>query len=443
MAWPLVQIVDNLDQSNVLFDFNPGRTSELQRWFTKQEASPLGEPTWDTSAVGVVEGSRTLKLPLRFTGRQAEPAMAVLSEILTRTVPVYLQFQHRADAAPVWFRLRRQTAGGSPDFTMMFPGDVDNSMWQWTVDLVADAFALGARVDLDPTALLAKAGQSFMAPVEIPEIIEGSAPAPLNVELDCGDLSKYTTELVAWSANPGATVEPWGGVATLSQTLDTNQFMYVDPGQLPNQVPPGMYRPMAYLTRTSTSGSCKLHASIIPPWGTDTINAPAVTISPGTGTFDGQWVDLGRLTLPPGMNYIDMAEGDLPADMGLRVVFNGDGTTGASWTITKFMLAPLDTVVSRSGSTALRVGWGQYPSSGAAMRIDSERSRVGLVDTSTGGWMIGSPPLVGGAFPRVQPGARNFLMFLPRTNSAPKHDYGTGGTASMWYYPRHLHVGAR
>lgn len=446
MAWPLVQIVDNLEYGRVLFDFNPGRSSEFGRWFTKQEASPLGEPSWDSSVVGIVDGSRTLRLPLRFTGRQAEPAMAVLSEILTRSVPVYLQFQPRADSSPVWFRLRRQTAGGALDFTQMFPGDVDNSMWQWTVSLEADAFALGARQDLTPTSQLAIAGAASKPPVEIMDPILGDAPAPLCMDIDAGDLTGYRTQLMSWAMDPAATVDPWAGTTALDMPLTGTETGRI--GSLEQIPPPGQFRCLLYAKRTTTYNTSKFQVSVDDGYGLPLISTPQVIVAPDAGVWDGRWIDCGRINLPAGVNFIGLPE-DALGEIDWTVGVESTSSTGV-WQVSNFMLIPVQTVSSRAATTVLSAQLNRWPggvlmpsATPGLLRVDAERSRVGIVEQDSGKWIIALPPVVDGAFPRVHPGARNFLMFLPRTNNIGVHGYGTSGPTTMWYYPRYLHIGGR
>lgn len=187
VAWPLIRVVDNLNDGRVLFDFNPGQHSGQERWVAGDDFD-LGSPEWDSSPVGIIEGTRTITLGLRTRGRGAEAGMAVLAEILTRTAPPYLQFQTRPDSEPLWFRLRRQQQVDALDFGLVWTDDVDASVWRWKVALLAEAFALGAREDLTLSGDLSRTDAPALPPVEVLEQIKGTAPAPLAGDLSLGAL---------------------------------------------------------------------------------------------------------------------------------------------------------------------------------------------------------------------------------------------------------------
>lgn len=435
MGWPLAQVVDNLDRANVLFDFNPGKTSEQQMWLGANDFD-YGTPEWDSSVLGVVEGARTISLAFRAQGRSAESAISRLSEILTRTRPGFLMWQTRRDSEPLWFRLHRNASANPLDFSTVWADDTDRSLWRWKVDLVADAFALGARQELTPTMQLAQAGNAKLPPVEITDPILGDAPAPLNLDINAGDLSDYTTQLMSWAVDPAASVDPWAGQATPDFSITGSGSARI--GTLPQIPPPGQFRCLLYAQRTTTFNASTFQVSVDDGFGNPIVSTPQVIVNPTTGTFDGRWIDCGRISLPAGVDFTDLAEDDLE-DVDWMVSLLSTSSSGV-WDIQSFMLVPVQTVTSRAATTVLGAAWGAWP--GGAMRVDSDRSRVGVVDPDTGKWSIIVPPVVDGSFPRVHPGARNFLMFLPRVNDVTIHDYGTPGETTMWYHPRYLHIGA-
>lgn len=436
--FPIVQVVDSLDAGRTLFDFNPGRDSVYEMWLGA-DGFDYGTPEWDSSVLGIQEGTRTLTLSFRARGRAAEGQISRLSELLTRVVPGYLMFQTRQDSEPVWFRLQRNTSANPLDFTTVWSDDADNSTWRWQVTLVADAFALGAKQTLTATTVLGAAGTAYKAPVQIVDTIVGDAPAPLNLDIAAGDLSNYRAELMSWALDPAATVNPWCGGATLNQTFTASTGIAAyDVGALPSTPPPGQYRCMLYVQRTTTSGTARWQGGLATDSGLAPVLSAGFTDAPGDGTFDPKWVDAGRINLPPGMDFTDIPEDGLPA-LDWQVQVSSGGTSSQKWKITRFLIVPVQTVNTRAATTVLGVKFGNFPDD-AVMRVDSERSRAGIaVDDK---WQIGLPPVIDGAFPRVHPGAHNYVMLLPRTNSATVHDYGTSGSTTMWYYPRHLQVGS-
>lgn len=448
MSWPLVQVVDNLDKANVVFDFNPGKSSEQQMWLGADDFD-YGTPEWDQSIIGPVEGGRVLSLAFRARGRYAESAISRLSEILTRSNPGYLMWQTRKDSEPIWFRLQRQASANPLDFSTVWADDADNSTWRWKVDLIADAFALGARQTLTATTQLAKAGQPVMPPVEIMDPILGDAPAPLNLDIDAGDLTGYRTQLMSWASDPAATVDPWAGTApNLNETITGSGSARI--GALPANPPPGQFRCLLYAKRITTYNTSKFRVNVDDGYGGSLISTPQVIVAPDAGTWDGRWIDCGRINLPAGVDSADLAE-DALGDIDWTVDVQSTSSSGV-WKISNFTLIPVHTVSSRAATTVLGVStWGArwpggvlWPSGPrGVVRVDSERSRVGIADGDTGKWVLTAPPVVDGSFPRVHPGARNFLMFLPRTNNVGVHSYGTSGETTMWYYPRHLHIGGR
>lgn len=445
MSWPLAQVVDNLDKANVLFDFNPGKSSEQQMWLGSEDFD-YGTPEYDHSVIGPVEGSRVLSLAFRACGRYAESAISRLSEILTRTVPVYLMWQTRRESDPIWFRLQRQASANPLDFSTVWADDADRSIWRWKVDLAADAFALGARQDLTATTQLAVAGSASKPPVEIMDPILGDAPAPLCLDIDGGDLTGYRTQLMSWAMDPNATVDPWAGTTALNMPLTGTETGRI--GSLAQVPPPGQFRCLLYAKRTTTYNTSKFQVSVDDGYGNALISTPQVIVAPDAGTWDGRWIDCGRINLPAGVNFADLPE-DALGEIDWIVGVESTSSTGV-WQVSNFTLIPVQTVSSRAATTVLSAQLGRWPggvimpaATPGLLRVDSERSRVGIVEQDTGKWTIGLPPVVDGAFPRVHPGARNFLMFLPRTNNVGVHSYGTSGPTSMWYYPRYLHIGGR
>lgn len=446
MNWPLAQIVDSLDRANVLFDFNPGKSSEQQMWLGADDFD-YGAPEWEQSIIGPIEGSRVLSLAFRARGRYAESAISRLSDILTRTTPGYMMWQTRKDSDPIWFRLRRQSSANPLDFSTVWADDADRSMWRWKVDLAADAFALGARQDLTATTQLAQAGQPIMPPVELTDTILGDAPAPLNLDIDAGDLTGYATQLMSWAMDPAATVSPWAGTpANPDMVLTGTESARMD--TLDAVPPPGQFRCLLYVTRPTTYNAGKFRVSLGDGYGNALVSTPEVIMSPGTSLTDGRWLDCGRLSLPAGVDFTDLPE-DALGELDFMVSVASTSSSGP-WNIGNFTLIPVHTVTSRAATTTLGSAFGRWPGgddwywpNGGFMRVDSERSRVGIVDQVTGKWLIAAPPVVDGSFPRVHPGARNFLMFLPRMNDVAAHSYGASGETNMWYHPRYLHIGAR
>lgn len=445
MSWPLAQVVDNLDKANVLFDFNPGKSSEQQMWLGAEDFD-YGTPQYDHSVIGPVEGSRVLSLGFRARGRYAESAISRLSEILTRTVPTYLMWQTRRESDPIWFRLQRQASANPLDFSTVWADDADRSVWRWKVELAADAFALGARQDLTPTSQLAVAGSASKPPVEIMDPILGDAPAPLCLDIDAGDLTGYRTQLMSWAMDPNATVDPWAGTTALNMPLTGTETGRI--GSLDQVPPPGQFRCLLYAKRTTTYNTSKFQVSVDDGYGNALISTPQVIVAPDAGTWDGRWIDCGRINLPAGVNFVDLPE-DALGEIDWIVGVESTSSTGV-WQISNFTLIPVQTVSSRAATTVLSAQLGRWPggvimpsAAPGLLRVDSERSRVGIVEQDTGKWIIALPPVVDGSFPRVHPGARNFLMFLPRTNNIGVHGYGTSGPTSMWYYPRYLHIGGR
>lgn len=441
-GWPLVQVVDSLDQARVLFDFNPGRRAG--RWLG-QDDFDYGSPEWDSSVLGLTEGSRTISLGFLAQGRAATPAIARLSEVLTRTTPGYLMWQLRPDSQPLWFRLQRQPSANPLDFTTVWADQADRSMWRWKVDLVTDAFALGAKQTLAATTAFAgagTAGTSLLSPVEITDPILGDAPAPLNLDLNAGNLAGYRAQLLAWATDPAATTTSWIA-RTPNEVLSAPGPQLIDVADGVS-LPPGQYRTMACIQRSTNhaypsrwsggvAGLTQL-ASVL--------SAPA-TVTPPAGWMDTRWVDCGRVNLPPGMDYVDMPEDALPA-VDWQVQFDADSeSTANQWRLEQVLVVPVQAVTSRAATSVLSATFGAFPASGGLMRVDGERSRVGAADATSGKWAMASPAVVDGAFPRVHPGARNFVLLLPRTNDVAAQPYGTPGSTTMWYYPRHLHVGAR
>ncbi|MGN6413782.1 hypothetical protein [Flexivirga sp.] len=443
MGWPLAQVVDSLDRANVLFDFNPGKQSEQQMWLGSEDFD-YGAPEFDNSVLGVVEGARTISLAFRARGRYAESGISRLSEILTRTVPGYLMWQTRKDSEPLWFRLHRQTSANPLDFSTVWADDADQSTWRWKVDLVADAFALGARVDLPPMVLGLDGRPENGHPVEITDPIIGDAPAPLNLDFDCGDVHDYATRLMSWSVDPFATVDPWAGLPPFPDiSLTGAESARI--GSLPQTPPPGQFRVVAYILRTSSSGKGWWTASLDDGYGHQIISTAPTLVTPAATS--GAWVDLGPVSLPAGMDYTDLppdALGEMSWTVGVT-----SSSPSVAWSVLAFCLIPVATATSRAGTTALVSTWSTWwPSGRTLMRVDSERSRVGLIggdgSTDDGKWVMVPPPIVDGSFPRVHPGARNLLMWLSHTNFGGTRDFPTAsGTVDAWYYPRHLHIGAR
>lgn len=443
MAWPLLRAVDSLDRGRVLFDFNPGRDTADERWVSAADFD-YGVPEWDSSSVGVVEGSRTLTVVVCSRGRAAEAGQAVLSEILTRTAPVYLQWQTRKDSESLWFRLHRQTSGGALDWSTVWADDRDSSVLRWKITLEADAFALGAREDITCGTQLAAAGSPIMPPAEITCPIKGTAPAPLCVDVNAGYLAGYSAQVMSWAADPAASVDPWAGTTGLGLAFGA-QTAFESMGGLPHRIAPGTYRALLYVTRTSTTGSCRMSVQAIGSGSTVGFGTAPRTSAPIAGPkFDGWWLDCGRLSLPAGVDVSDMAEDALPDDLTFRVTYDYNGSDAGTWNVRNFTLAPIQTTSSRAAATVLQATMrGAWPV-GARLRVDSERNRVGLVDAG-GRWQVTQPVVVDGAFPRVHPGARNFVMFLPRMSPvvAPSAGYGSAGESKMWYYPRYAQLGCR
>lgn len=467
-GFPLVQLVSSLDDDSVvLFDFNPRRWDDWDRVLGEPGASPLGEPSWSTSPTGVVEGTREITLPLLVHGSSAESQMALLAELLTRTSTVWLQWQTWPDSDPVWFEVVPPTAGGGLDFEHA-RDTRDAAIYQWQVTLTAKAFARGQRIYLSDQADLVHAGQVVQSAVEITDDIQGSAPAPLCMDIDAGNLSGWQCRLISWAMAPDATRSPY--VLAYNSDLSGNKasngnlqfagntfgimgtYSTSDPAKLP---PPGQYRGLAYVLRTAGTGTCTISLKVAQESGIATSNddrfkgPPLHPVTPA-GASIGFWVDTGPVNLPLGQPPEQLRE-DLLASLTLGIYAQTSNDASTTWQVSHFLLVPVWTVKSRSASTALSTYWDFYPADNdTAMRIDSEGERVYAVDVSATDPAARpsksvAPPALEGGFPILHPGARNFLMFIPRVNDAEgshRHGgYGTSGVTKMWYRPRYLHLG--
>lgn len=451
--FPIVKIVDNLTNGRTLFDFNPGRDDKLQRWVSAEEANVLGEPTWDDSPTGLVEGIRQITLPLRDQGRTAEAGLANLSELLTRTGTLYLQWQTRPDTESVWYELLPSTSGGALDFSRVWAGDTDSSVWQWKVVLTAKAFAIGAREDLTATSDLVQAGLIVNQPYEILDPIKGSAPAPLNLDIGAGNLSGWRFQLSSWAMDAGMSLDPWVIDETVNNGTMDGTFSGIVPGsQVARTMVPGQYRALVYVERLAGGGSCRvqvgvqsdvsghLGSAVIPQWIWSTGRA----VVPAGNTI-GYWVDTGRLNLPLGVDPSRLPEVAMfPAYFATYITGNGDSRT--TWRVSRLLLIPVTTPMHRAMTTSLSAAWSFYPETGGFMRVDGENRSVACVYEG-GFYQVLPPPVVDGGFPLVFPGARNFLMPIPRVNDVESSTryggFGDREPTRMWYHPRHVHVGAR
>lgn len=255
----------------------------------------------------------------------------------------------------------------------------------------------------------------------------------------------FTSQLVSWATDPATEVSPWSGIMALNLTFAGSDFVAQSMGVLPNKVLPGQYRALLFVRRLSTAGSCRISVGVDPWWadaGSGPTTAP-VSVAPPDGQMylDGWWVDLGRLNLPPGVDATDLPPDALPDDMSFSVTFEGNGV--GSWMVGRFFLAPVSSSAARSSSTVLQTRWSSFPFADGTVRVDGDRSRIGLIDPATDSWLPAIPPVVDGTFPRLQPGARNWLLFLPKVAPSAQSAGGSYAPAKLWYHPRYLQVGHR
>ena len=469
MSFPAVKLVSSLDDdAQVLFDFNPGRSSEWARFISGAESSPLGEPDWATAPSGVIEGTRQMTLPLRFGGDTAEHQMMLLSELLTRTATSWLQWQTRPDSDPVWFEIVPPTVGGALEFDRVWWEDADRSTWCWTVKLTAKAFARGHRIYLDDQTDLVHASRVVQTPIEILDDIRGSAPAPLCLDIDAGNMSGWQCRLISWAVAKEIERPPYlvatnsalsGAKAANTGNLQFagNIFGIVGTHTATGSAvpPPGQYRALVYLLRTAGNGTCTISLKVAQESGVATTNEdrfkgpPLRPVNPA-GVSTGFWVDTGPVNLPLGQRPENLPE-DLLTSLTLGLYAQTSNDASTTWQVSHFLLVPVWTVKSRSASTALSMFWDFFPADNdTAVRVDSEGERVYAVDVTQPlphdrSAKSVAPPALEGGFPTVQPGARNFLMFIPRLNDAEgthRHGgYGTSGATKLWYRPRYLHLG--
>lgn len=465
--YPSVRLVSSLEEnSELLFDFNQGADSAWESWLGPQD-SPLGEPSWITTPNGVVEGTREITLPLLFSGDSPESQITLLSALMTRTSPVWLEWQTGPESQTVWFELIPPTQGGALNFEKYWNDAGPRSIWQWEVKFTAKAFARGSRIYLSDQADLVHAGVVVQSPVEILDFIRGSAPAPLCMDIDAGNLSGWQCRLISWAMQPSMSRAPYalaynnqlsgnkaanGNLQFAGNTFGImGTYSTSDPAKLP---PPGQYRGLAYVLRTAGTGTCTISLKVAQESGIATSNddrfkgPPLHPVNP-QGASIGFWVDTGPVNLPMGQNPDQLRE-DLLASLTLGIYAQTSNDASTTWQVSHFLLIPVWTVKSYNASTALSMFWDFFPPNGAAIRIDSENERVyavakALSDPDSRPSLSVAPPALEGGFPMLQPGARNFLMFLPRINDAegPHRggSWGTSGVTKLWYRPRYLHVG--
>lgn len=429
----------------------------------------LGSPSVTYDAVGgMQEGTRDVSITMTIRGDSDHAArfMSRVGQALTRRV-VYLRWQHSGSTPPFWLRVLPLASFGDLDLAKVFAGGIaDRSRWVWTLAFQADAFALGERVELNPVTIYTPGNLTDVVTLE--DDIVGSAPAPLCADIPAGNVSGYRTLFSSWATDPAATRAPWlklsgtdgsdraftptAGAATVSGDnirvtspgTTIARRCTADPLDPANQLPPGRYRAYVYVRRVSGTGWCRV--ALRQDFFTEAYGTDAKRFDP-QGPYTEAYVDCGTVTFPTAVDPTELPE-DAAFPATWSVWLQGDGTT-TTWDIVSVLLTPVNTSNLVGSSRAIASWW--RANVDATIRIDSEHSRVGVISGSgalyaEGQWLATAPPLVDGGWPMLQPGATNHLVFIPRTNddaSLHSGDFGTGGDALLWYYPRHLHIGGR
>jgi hypothetical protein len=497
-SYPLVKYVDSPAATAVVrYDFNDQKPFPETNPIKKVTAFDPGVPTLegDPDAVGQQWGLRSPSIThtIKGTKAQAMAALTLLSrEQLRRTN--WLLFQPSAGTQPVWFKTYRtsyqpvilEQVWVRPDGGGQVPlADT----WKITVPLVTDAFAYGARQNIN-TAQVVQGPTDLTGPprtamrIVLPSI-KGDAPAPLRIVVtptaSTGGPNNQTWLLgvVQGSASMTDPIKEIGtgdgltaGTGTAAGSADATFFngslrVVTIGAATPNLlsrlsgnlvgVPPGRYKVLLRCEADGSSGVARTYVfqlgmGAVYKYGTSvtvTANARLTTGSP-VDAFKG-WVDLGDFQFP--------ADVAVPSDLAITAaspvtavdlkIGTADGSAGTV-RLDALKLIPIQGTTVERATMLYTKFQGGNASIGATLpgTWDGDLETVWGIATSGGFDWQPIKPSLRGQFPVVDPAQPQNLLIvmctyagdtLASTTTAASVNAQAGIDIS--YYPRFLHVG--
>lgn len=488
-SYPRVVLVDAPTFSaNVRFDLNSVFGSAI--CLTNSDGFSLGAPTLDVEpgAVGGTYGYRSITLTPRIEGPKA-PALSLLAalnrELLRWENWLLVQLDELTE--PVWFHIY-QSPPSALSLDEVYVDDFrrQDDAWQTTLNLTADAFALGERITFDPIAVTQSSDGSHPLACVLPAI-KGDASTPLRVRVETAnsqpDLitwllsSVSVTDVVAdpilnigfgdgltnhvGTHTPDSSSAYYGGsyrqvdVSAIDAPNSPRSFAERLTGPFPT-VPEGKYKVMLRYEADATPGQPPItytlqlqitdaSGNIAGPVQTQIIY-PNGGVTTG-GTFQG-WADLGNFTLPSGYpTPSDITAPLAPSQFSLRI--GTQGNVPGTLRLDALKLIPVDgrNVVEASSLFATLIG--RTLSGDMAGTWDGETESFWLQHRSSQ-VVYPSLPSMRGGFPTANPAAASNVLEViavsgPPTGVLPGEldkPTSTGAVASVTvsYQPRYLHL---
>jgi hypothetical protein len=471
MTWPLVKFVDAPEVgANVRYDFNnalAAATRSVQSDFT------LGSPTLDgePDAIGVAYGYRQPLFTQLVKGEKSDAlqALSLLSRELLRPTN-WLMFQLDAVSGPIWLKVyRSQFAALSLErvYVDLPSGDTAplSDTWAIPVPLVADAFAYGQRVTLDPVMVTQSPDGDNPMRIELPAI-KGDAPTPLRVQitpeagLDASLDNEWMIGCIAGSADaedPVVSIGTGDGFTPSSGGAVTTGDAQFFGGDYRTFFTTTTVKSLTGYLPVTTRGRYKI--LVRGEFTENTIFGLFISLGyaenikvvgdQGFSNYHG-WVDLGEVTLPPGVNLPD----DQPITIEPQFFFltMRDSVLSGTVKLDALKVIPVGgptvdqaTILKAKGpdNSTLAV---DVLEGGTTNTFDGDSESFWGSTVALG--VIGTAPKLTGGFPVADPASEQNLLLVMAMHrgtivgSAPYITTpDTEAEVTVSYHPRLLHLG--